>query len=196
MQQDPELVFHNVDRSDAVEQKIRERLERLERYADEIISARVVVDCPHRHKRTGNLYQVGIEVGLPGEDVHVHRNSDDDHSHEDVYVAIRDAFDAAERQLKRRTETRRGDSRRQRSGLTQGAVARLFPDEGYGFITPQAGNGHVYFHEHAIVDGDFEDLEVGTPVRYHEDEGEEGPQASTVHVLGEQETIPGTRQQL
>ncbi len=191
MQKDPEIVFHHVDRSDAVEQKIRDRLERLERYGDTIVSCRVVVDQPHRHKNKGNIFKVGVELKVPGKQLIVNHSPEDDHSHEDLYVAIRDAFDAAERQLKEYGERRRGDGER-REGPPRGTVARLFPDEGYGFITPQTGSGHVYFHENSIVNDAFESLEVGTPVRYHEEEGEEGPQASSVHVLGKHQTVPGS----
>lgn len=191
MQKDPEIVFHKVDRSDALEQKISQRIERLERYADNIISCRVAVDCPHRHKNKGNLYDVAVELKVPGKQLVVNRSPDDDHSHEDVYVAIRDAFDAAERQLKEYSDRQKNEVKTP-EGPPRGTVARLFPDDGYGFITPQTGSGHVYFHQNAVVNESFEALEVGTPVRFNEEEGEDGPQASAVHVLGRHQTVPGT----
>lgn len=193
MQQEPEIAFRGVESSDVVEAKIRERIERLERYVDDIISCRVVVDTPHRHKKKGKIYQVAIDISVPGDLIVVNRNPEDDHSHEDVYVSIRDAFSAAERQLKEYAERRRGQTKAKSSSAgAEGTVSRLFPAEGYGFITPNEGGAHVYFHENAVVDGSIDDMEVDTPVRYHEEPGEEGPQASSVHILSEQERVPGT----
>ena len=185
MQQSPEIIFRDIESSDAVINKVRERIERLERYVPEIISCRVVIAVPHRKKRTGRLYNVTLDVSVPGDQILVNRNPERDQSHEDVYVAIRDAFKAAERQLKEYNERRRGQIK-SHEGHPRGIVDRLFEDDGYGFITPREGGGHVYFHENAIVDADFEE-----PVSFHEEEGEKGPQASTVHVLSDREVVPG-----
>lgn len=194
MKKDPEIAFRDIDASEAVEAKIRERIERLERYTDELIGCRVVVETPHRHQNKGKIYKVSLELSVPGENIFVNRNPEDDQSREDIYVSIRDAFNAAERQLKEFSERRRGQTKQPQPDtvISRGTVSRLFPDEDYGFITPKTGGAHIYFHANAIVDEEFESLEVGTPVRFHEEEGDEGPQASSVHVLSEQETIPGS----
>ena len=191
MQQPPQITFKDIDASDAIEAKIRERIERLERYVPQIISCRVVVQVPHRHRKKGRIYKVAINVSVPGDRIVVNRNPERDNSHEDVYVAIRDAFDAAERQLQEYNQRRRGEVK-SRESSPRGIVDRLFTEKGYGFITPRTGGGHVYFHENAVVDADFEDLEEGTPVSFHEEEGDKGPQASTVHVLSESEVVPGS----
>jgi ribosomal subunit interface protein len=95
-----EISFHNMDRSDAVEAKVRERAEKLERYFGHITSCRVVVEAPERRHTKGNLFQVKIEIGVPSRPpLIVNRHPGDKHTHEDVYVAVRDAFDAARRQL-------------------------------------------------------------------------------------------------
>lgn len=190
MQKEPEIVFRDIEKSDAVRDKIEDRIERLERYSDDLIGCRVVVETPHRHKHKGKIYKVSVEVTVPGDEIVANRHPEDDHSHEDVFVAVKDAFKAAERQLKEWAERRRGEVKKHDS-LPRGTVSRLEPDEDHGFITPRLGSGHVYFHRNALVGGDFEELDVGTPVEYHEEEGEKGPQASTVHVVGEQGTVPG-----
>ena len=190
MQQPPTISFRDIDASDAVEQKIRDRIERLERYVSEIISCRVVVETPHRHKKKGKIFKTSIDISVPGSEIVVNRNPEDDHSHEDIYVSIRDAFAAAERQLKEYAERQRGEVKSS-ARPPEGVVDRIFPDEGYGFIDPRTGGAHVYFHENAVVDASFEELEVGSPVRFVVEEGDEGPQASSVHVLSEQETVPG-----
>jgi ribosomal subunit interface protein len=95
-----EIAFKNMDRSEAVEVRIRDKAEKkLERYAGRITSCRVVVEAPHRHHTHGNCYDVRIDIHVPGEELVVTREGSKDPAHTDVYVAVRDAFDAAVRQL-------------------------------------------------------------------------------------------------
>jgi ribosomal subunit interface protein len=95
-----EISFKDMERSDAVEARIREKAEKkLERHAGRITSCRVVVQAPHRHHTHGNCYEIRIDIHVPGEELVVTREGGNDPAHSDVYVAIRDAFDAAARQL-------------------------------------------------------------------------------------------------
>jgi ribosome-associated translation inhibitor RaiA len=98
MQVPLEIAFHNMEPSEFVEAKVRERVNTLERYSD-----RITLQCqcrgPHRAHHQGNLYHVRIEISVPGKELVVSRDPGDVHAHDDVYVAIRDAFDAAGRQL-------------------------------------------------------------------------------------------------
>jgi ribosomal subunit interface protein len=96
-----EIAFKNMERSDAVESRIREKAEKkLERYAGKITSCRVVVEAPHHHQTHGNCYEVRIDIHVPGEELVVTREGGaKDPAHTDVYIAVRDAFDAAARQL-------------------------------------------------------------------------------------------------
>ena len=107
-----QISFHGVDHSDAVENEIRERIGKLEQFADRMIHCHVVVESPHKHGHKGRLYKVNIDLTLPGHEIVVNRGSDTDHSHEDVYVAIRDSFKEARRQLQDFTR-RRQDQERQ-----------------------------------------------------------------------------------
>lgn len=104
-----QVVFHGLDRSDAIERRIFERTEELERFHDRIIKCRVVVEAPHKSHRRGRLYKVKIDLELPKGEIVVDRAGPADHAHEDVYVAIRDAFDAASRRLEDFARKRRGD---------------------------------------------------------------------------------------
>lgn len=174
--------FRNVDRSDAVEANVREHAERLERYCDNIISCRVTVEAPHKHHNKGNVYRVSVDVRTPGGESVANRRTDKHHAHEDVYVAVRDAFDAARRQLQDRQRKRRGKVKHHEVP-PHGRVTELFPAEDYGRITDSAGR-EIYFHRNSLVNGDFEDLTVGTEVRYVEESGEKGPQASSVRLIG------------
>jgi ribosomal subunit interface protein len=99
MQVPLEIAFHNMEPSEFIEAKVRERVDKLERYCDRITRCSVGIEAPHRAHRQGNLYHVRIEIGVPGKELVVSRDPGDIHAHKDVYVAIRDAFDAAERQL-------------------------------------------------------------------------------------------------
>lgn len=94
-----QVTFRKMEPSPFVRGRIRERADKLERFHERIIGCRVVVEAPHRHHHKGKLYAVSVEVKVPGSTITSHRNPGGHHSHEDVYVAVRDAFDAVERQI-------------------------------------------------------------------------------------------------
>ncbi|MDP6707678.1 MAG: HPF/RaiA family ribosome-associated protein [Alphaproteobacteria bacterium] len=178
-----EIVFEGIDPSPAIESLIREEMDKLEQYFDRITSARVVFAAPHHAHNKGNVYAVRIHLEVPGQkDLAISRNPGADHRHEDAYLVVRDAFRAARRRLKDRTKKQRGKVKVHEAPPT-GRVARLFPDGGYGFIET-IDEREVYFHRNSVVTGSFDRLAVGAEVRFAEEMGEDGPQASTVHVLG------------
>ena len=107
-----QVVFHNLDPSPAIEAAIRERAAKLDRLCSEVIGCRVVVESPHRHQRHGKLYTVRIDVTVPNVELVVTREPGEDHAHGDVYVAIRDAFDAMRRQLEDYARLRRRQVKR------------------------------------------------------------------------------------
>ncbi|MGB7816304.1 MAG: ribosome-associated translation inhibitor RaiA [Methylotenera sp.] len=104
MQSPLKLTIHGVDHSEALETRIRAKVEKLEEFFDHITSCRVAVEMPHRHSQQGKQFSVRIDIGVPGNEIVVTR----DHA-EDVYVALRDAFDAAIRQLKDYVRKLRGE---------------------------------------------------------------------------------------
>lgn len=95
-----QVVYHNIDQTEAINDAVQKRIAKLERYCDRIINGRVVLDSPHNNHHKGKVYSVGLEVHTPNLEVIVNQDQHDNHAHEDLYVAIRDAFNAAERQLK------------------------------------------------------------------------------------------------
>lgn len=95
-----QVVFHNIDQTEALNDAVQKRIAKLERYCDQIITGRVVLDSPHNNHHKGKVYSVGLEIHTPIKEVRVNQDQHDNHAHEDLYVAIRDAFNAAERQLK------------------------------------------------------------------------------------------------
>jgi len=110
------------------------------------------------------------------------RNPPADHAHEDAFVTVRDAFNAARRRLQDRRRRVQGQVKRH-DAPPQGRVIRMFPEEGYGFIESADGR-EIYFHRNAVVNGGFDRLAVGAAVRFAETEGDKGAQASTVHANG------------
>lgn len=104
-----QIAFRNMDPSDAVEAKIRARAGSLERFAAGITSCRVAVEKQDRHRHQGNLFRVRVDLTVPGRELVAGGKRDADPAHADVYVAIRDAFDAARRQLEDYARRRRGD---------------------------------------------------------------------------------------
>lgn len=95
-----QVVFHNIDQSDALNESVQKRIEKLRRFSSDIIGGRVVLDSPHNNLHKGKVYSVAIEIHTATKPVVVTQEQHDNHAHEDLYVAIRDAFNAAERQLK------------------------------------------------------------------------------------------------
>jgi len=178
MQMPMQITFRNMEPSEAVKARVRERAEKLDRYHPRIMGCHVVVESPHRHHHQGKVFHVRIDVTVPQTEIVVNREPEEDHAHEDVFVAIRDAFDAMQRQLQDCAREQRG-AVKAHAPAPRGRIARLFPDEGYGFIvTPDARE--IYFHSNAVVDGTFAALEVGALVEFVEAQGDQGPQASTV----------------
>ena len=95
-----QVVFHNIDQTQALTEAVRKRLRKLTRFCDQILDGRVVLDSPHNNHHKGKVYSVGIEIHSPEGKIRVHHGQHDNHTHEDLYVTIRDAFNVAERQLK------------------------------------------------------------------------------------------------
>lgn len=97
---DTQVVFRGIDHSEAVEEAVHKRVEKLERFSDQIQSLRVTLESPHNNHNKGKVFHVGVEALIPNHDIVVTHEQHDKHEHEDIYVAIRDAFNAVERRLK------------------------------------------------------------------------------------------------
>ena len=161
--------------TEAMEKAVRERAEKLNRFYERVMGCRVVLEAPHQHQQKGVLYNVRVDMTVPGGELVVKREPN-----EDLYVAIGDAFDTAERQLQEYGEKQRGDVKRH-DEAPRGVVTTLFPERGYGFLTDSDGR-EVYFHKNSVLGDRFKEIEIGTEVRFVEELGEKGPQASTVRL--------------
>lgn len=105
-----QISFHDVDHSEALEERVREKVKKVEHFFDHITSCRVVIEKPHKHNHQGKLFDVTIDLKIPGHEFVV-KGEKGNHAHEDVYVALRNAFDALARQVKEYNERRKAASR-------------------------------------------------------------------------------------
>ena len=176
-----QITFRNMSPSDVIETSIRERAGKLDSFYERIMGCRVVVEAPHRHHHKGRLYHIRIDITVPGGELVVNREPSKHAAHEDVYVAIRDAFDAARRKLQDYGRRQRGVVKAHES-TSHARVSKLFPGEGYGFLETRDGR-EIYFHRNSLLGLEFDRLPVGTEVRFTEEQGKEGPQASTVRPI-------------
>lgn len=99
-----QITVRDMEHSQALEARIRSKAQKLEEFFAHIVSCHVVVEMPHRHHQQGKQFNVRIDIGVPGNTIVLNR-----HQAEDVYVALRDAFDAAKRQLQEYSRVLRGD---------------------------------------------------------------------------------------
>jgi ribosomal subunit interface protein len=174
------ISFRNTEPSDAIKAKIHERMDKLNKLYNHIMSCEVTVEEPHKHKHKGNLYQVKVILSIPGDRIVATSEAHYNHAHEDAYVAVRDAFDAIQRQLEQKARKQHGQIKHHEA-LPQGRISLLAPDEDYGRIVTVDGQD-IYFHRHS-VHGDFDTLNVGTKVEFVLSDGDQGPQASMVTPL-------------
>jgi len=183
MQTGAEIAYHHMDPSPGGERRVGERLSRLEKHFGRLTRCRVIVDAPHLAHRKGNHHTVRLEAQMPGAVFTVDRAPGDANAHEEVLVAVRDAFDALERQGRRWKETHSGRPEGKAERL-QGRIAELRPAENHGQIGLADGR-LVSFHRNSLVDADFDALTPGDTVEIALDAGDsaKGPHASTVHLI-------------
>ena len=172
-----QISLHGIAHSNALYEAIRQKAAKLERYYDHIMSCRVVLELAGRHQRKGKQYAVRIDLKVPGGELAVTREHD-----ADLQVALRDAFDAARRQLEDYARGQRGDVKRHVPEYT-GRVARLDAAQGIGFIAADDGREY-YFSRENVVTPPFEHLAVGTAVHFIEEVAGEGLQAKRVSAHG------------
>ena len=167
-----QITSRNIELTEAIEANIREHAEKLDKYYSRITSCRVMVEAlPHR-----SLYNLCIDITVPGTELVVKLDPNTD-----LYIAIRDAFHDARRKLEDFARRQRGDVKHHEQP-PHGRIKALFSDKGYGFLTT-VDNREVYFHEHSVQNHKFKELAVGMEVRFSEEMGEKGPQATYVKVI-------------
>ncbi len=170
-----QITARNFELTETIEDAIREKARKLDLFYDQIMRCRVLVEAPHRHHHKGVLFNTRIDITVPGGEIVIKREP-----HEDLYVSIGNAFRAAQHQIEDYDRERRGDVKHHEE-TPRAVVSTLFPERGYGFLTTLDGR-EFYFHKNSVLGDKFKDLKIGMKVRFVEELGEKGPQASTVKV--------------
>ncbi|HVA38553.1 MAG TPA: cold shock domain-containing protein [Candidatus Dormibacteraeota bacterium] len=194
------ISYRSLDRSQALDDLIRDEAARLEEFYKPVISCHVAVEVPHRHRQRGNRVHVRIDLVVPGEElvinqqpsvfdtikqteaIDVAKEAQVGPDYRDAHLAVRDAFRKAARALEDYARRQRGDVK-VHAPSPEGRVSKLFPDKGFGFIETPDGR-EVYFNRKSVLNDAFDRLAIGTAVGFAEERGEKGPQASTVRLLG------------
>jgi ribosome-associated translation inhibitor RaiA len=107
-----QITWRGMEPSAALETRIRELVKSLEKFSSKIVRCHVVIDLPHKHSHQGRIYEVRIQISTPGAELIAQREHHERHTHEDPYIAVRDAFRAVQRQLEDYERERRGDVKR------------------------------------------------------------------------------------
>ena len=199
MKSELQVTFRNVEPSPEIEEWIRAEAAKLDTLYAQLMGCRVMVELPHRHHKKGIPFHVRIDLTVPqGEIVVKHapslssrarqlgeneirKHGEVNIPHKDLRQAINDAFKAAGRRLQDYARRQRGDIK-SHVPLPEARVSKILPHAGYGFLMSDDGR-EIYFHRNSVLGRAFPRLKTGTNVRFAEEQGEKGPQASTVRVV-------------
>ncbi|MGO9379317.1 MAG: HPF/RaiA family ribosome-associated protein [Dissulfurispiraceae bacterium] len=171
-----QITIRNLELSELTKDDLKRRAEKLDTFYPRIMRCRVTVEIPHRYKKQAMNaveYNISIDLTVPGKEIVIKNRPN-----KDLDIGIREAFDAAQRKLEDYATKLRGDVKHHETP-PHGVVMSIFPDEGYGFLSAEDGHA-IYFHENSVLEKNFKRLKAGSFVRYKEEMGEKGPQASTV----------------
>lgn len=194
MQVPLEVTYRDVEKTEALETLVREKVAKLEQVCDRLNSCRVAIEKIHDRPSSGSPYRVRIDMTVPGQELVAESNPGEGIQYIEIQPVIRDAFDAARRQLQEISERQRNRVKTHEAQDMTAIVAKIFRDEGYGFIKTFDGR-EVYFHRNSVLHDDFDRLEVGTGVHFFLEDGEEGPQASTVKIVNKPGVTASTSDQ-
>ena len=206
MQVPPEISIEGFKMTADIDKLLQRQIARLEKVCDYITSIRVAVEKEQGRHQLGNPYRVRLDIRVPpNHEIVVKRQSV---LHEDMRKpaepdtepkilphklltlrkeeplpsAIRHTFDSARRQLERLVERQRKEVKAHPQNQVMGLVEKLFRDDEYGFIRSLEGQ-EIYFHKNSSLHGEWDRLQVGTGVRYVEELGDKGLQATSVEIV-------------
>ncbi|MBD3265182.1 HPF/RaiA family ribosome-associated protein [bacterium] len=178
-----EISYRDVEKTDDIENLIYTKAAKLDQICDHLTRCDVTLEQPQKHQRSGSPYTVRIEMTVPpGHELVAKREAGKGDLHEPLSSVIRDAFDAARRQLQELVERQRKETKSHVDQEVNAYITNLFPAEGYGFLK-NLEDRDVYFHKNSVMNDAFDQLEIGSGVRYVEELGEKGPQATVVQLL-------------
>jgi len=184
-----EVTYRGMEKRDSIDKLINDKARKLEEICDYISSCRVAVESFQKQRSAGNRYRVRLDITVPpGHEIIVDKKPVKGAELEPLPTMVRESFAAAKRQLKELVERQKGEVKSHPEQELEAVVAKLFKDEDYGMLESVEGR-EIYFHRHSVLNNDFDRLEIGTGVRYVQELGDEGLQASTVQIVDK----PGSR---
>jgi ribosomal subunit interface protein len=173
--QDVHIKGRNVEILPEWQEKIEEELAKLQKHTYEpILHARVELIGTGHHRH--GAFEIHLVANVPGQTLTV------SHQGENVLPLIVEAFNALDKRLREFSSQKHQQVKVHEEHVHRGRIARLFPEEDYGFIATPDGVD-VYFHANALKRGLFEHLAEGVAVEFGQEEGEQGPQATWVLVV-------------
>ena len=180
-----EITYLDVEKTDALETLIREKVAKLEQVCNYMNSCRVGIEKTHERPKSGSPYRVRIDITVPpSHEIVAVKNPGEGNQYDPLEAVIRSAFDAARRQLVKLTEKQRDEVKSHPEQELGAIVTKLFPEQEYGFIRAVDSDEEIYFHRNSVINNDFDRIEVGTGVRYVAQQDEEGLlRASTVQIV-------------
>ncbi|MBN1367925.1 MAG: HPF/RaiA family ribosome-associated protein [Dehalococcoidales bacterium] len=206
MQIPPEISIKGFEITAAIDNLLQNQITRLERVCGYITSIRVAIEKEQGRHQSGNPYRIRLDIRVPPNHEMVVRRLTVLHGEMKVSIeaeselemaekkrprfrkdeplpaAIKNTFDSARRQLERIVERQRKEIKAHPQNQIKGFIEKLFRDDAYGFIRAIEGQ-QVYFHKHSVLRNDWERLQVGTGVRFIEEPGEKGLQASSLEIV-------------
>lgn len=184
-----QITYRDMDPTPGMDAAIRDKVDHLLRYHDRIQRCHVVVESPHESPaQNTKSYRVLFDITVPGKSLAVSKDQHDKPEHRDFYVALKDSYEAARKQLAAERGKRRGDTK-VHEVPPHGRVSKMFPGDDHGFVYMPDGT-EAYFHKNSVIDNEWEELEVGDEVRVVLQDGIDGPQASTVKPIGKHHLPP------
>jgi cold shock CspA family protein len=193
-----QISYRNVAASPTVEEWVRKQAEKLATFHQRIVRCRVAIDLDHQHMRRGNRFLVKVLLSVPRGQVAARnlavpvdpeklleagrkaKRLEIGAPQKELRLAIASAFRSAGHRLQEMVRQQRRQVKTHQTSL--GQVVEVFSDLGYGFLETPEGQ-RIYFHRNSVLHDAFSALAPGAMVRFVEEEGEQGPQASTVEMI-------------
>ena len=178
-----EISYRDITKTDKLEKLIRAKTNKLEKVCDHITSCRIAIEKPQKDLNYGSPYRIRIDIRIPpGHEVVIKREPGEGNMDEPIYSIIREAFEAARRKSQELCKIQRNKIKTHPAQETVAIVSELHSENGYGFIKTPNGR-EIYFNKNSVLRNEFEKIKTGTGVRFFEEQGVKGPQASTVQIV-------------
>jgi ribosomal subunit interface protein len=183
----PEITYRGVEKTDAIEALVNEKIAKLERVCDHISSCHIAIEKEQDRPRDRSPYRVRLDIRVPpAHELAAESTMGHQTQYAELDTVIRDAFDKAWRQLRDLSEQQHEYDKGQVNDGAQSTTAlvtKLFPEQGYGLLKTLDGED-VHFTNNSVAHNDFDRLEIGTGVRFEAVQDEDGVlHASTVQIV-------------